>query len=456
MKHPLLNQNNIFVLDATDFLPPHLSGFNIVYAPLANVLFVAEDEIVHKLEQGYLLPEDSLPTEIAGTVKVLKNRDPQPGLQYVNPDLTDVSVLYILPNYKCNFSCSYCYAAKGRSDKEMSVENLGRAIAFFLNAEVRNERRPRRIVFMGGGEPMLSWPLIENGVALAEKIAEGKGLKILFSIITNGSILTEEKLAFIRSHDIRMNVSFEILKEIQELQRGNFDVVASNIKKLLKNDIKVVIRSTVTPDNVGLLEKMVEEVWRNYSGITALNLEPVTDSKLDSVSAMSEFLNEYRKNFIAALESGRDHGLKIVNSVILAMGQVHRAHCAGSISVNPEGGITACPCFSSPEEKGYSENLIGKIQADAPVLDRRAYDRILPPDITESERCRRCYAKYVCAGGCIHNNLTYGSAVRDIICDHTREMLRTFLFARAERQYRQLTGKDLISALSETRGGGRS
>ena len=449
MKYEILNQNNIFVIDAMDFLPSHLSSFRIVYAPLVNVIFIAEEEIIKKLEQGYLQPEDSLPPEIAQTVKVLKNRDCQPAVQYVNPDLADVSVLYILPNYKCNFTCSYCYAAKGRSDQEMTCENLNSAITFFLDREIRNRQLHRRIVFMGGGEPMLSWQLVKNGILFAEKKAEEKSLKLLFSIITNGSILTEEKLAFIRSHDIRMNVSFEVLREIQELQRGNFDIVASNIKTLLKNNIKVVIRSTITPDSVSLLKKMVEEAWENYPGITALNLEPVTDSSLDSVSVMSDFLAGYRKNFVAACEAGRGLGLKIVNSVILAMGQVHRAHCAGSISVNPEGGITACPCFSSPEEKGYTENLIGKIDADRLDLDRNAYNRILPPDVTESERCRRCFAKYVCAGGCIHNNLTYSSDVRSIICHHTREMLRTFLFAQAERQYQQMTGKGLIPALSE-------
>ena len=263
MKYDILNQNNIFALDTSDLLPPHLNRFMVVYAPLVNVIFAAEDEIINKLEQGYLQSEDSLPAEIAQTVKILKNCDSKVAVRYVNPDLTDISVLYILPNYKCNFSCSYCYAAKGRSDKEISSENLNRAITFFLDAETRNEQLTRRIVFMGGGEPMLSWPLIQNGVLFAQKYAETKGLNLLFSIITNGSILTEEKLAFIRCHNIRMNVSFEVLREIQELQRGNFDIVASHIRTMLKNDIKVVIRSTITPESVDLLEKMVEDVCEN-------------------------------------------------------------------------------------------------------------------------------------------------------------------------------------------------
>ena len=452
MKYDVLNRNNVFVLPAAGLLPPDLGEFCIVYAPLADVLFVAEEEIAEKLEKEFLQEEGPVSPEIAEAVKVLKHPAARPALHYVKPDLTDVSVLYVLPNYKCNFSCSYCYAAKGRSSREMSAEDLIRAITFFLNAETPDDGRPRRIVFMGGGEPMLSWELIKKGVILAEKTAGSKNLKVLFSIITNGSILTEEQLAFIRGHEIRMNVSFEVFREIQELQRGNFDIVASNIGTLLQNKVRVVIRSTVTPASVGLLEKIVDDVCENYPGVTALDLEPVTDPRLDSVPEMSDFLSGYRKHFAAAYSRGRDRGLKVVNSMTLAMGQIHRAHCAGSISVNPEGGVTACPCFSSPEEQGYSENLIGRIHADTLELDRAAYNRILPPDITESAHCRSCFAKYVCAGGCVHNNLTYGPEVREVICSHTREMLRTLLFARADRQYQELTGKDLVSAMSEKYG----
>ncbi len=45
----------------------------------------------------------------------------------------DMNRMVILPNFKCNFKCNYCYAAKGRSNEEIDIKTLNVAMDWFLD-----------------------------------------------------------------------------------------------------------------------------------------------------------------------------------------------------------------------------------------------------------------------------------------------------------------------------------
>jgi hypothetical protein len=92
--------------------------------------------------------------------------------------------LSILPNQKCNFSCSYCYSAKGRSDSELSPEALRAMLRYFIDP-ARIEPCELNILIAGGGEPMLSWPLISGGLDYAATLAAEQALNS-----TSGSLPT--------------------------------------------------------------------------------------------------------------------------------------------------------------------------------------------------------------------------------------------------------------------------
>ena len=72
----------------------------------------------------------------------------------------DIDNMVILPNYKCNFNCSYCYAAKGRSNEEMDVETLDSAMDWFLDKN-RIPEKDLYIFIVGGGEPLKSWRVVQ-------------------------------------------------------------------------------------------------------------------------------------------------------------------------------------------------------------------------------------------------------------------------------------------------------
>lgn len=448
MKAENLIKNNIFAIPVGDFLRKDMNEAYMIYAPLAGIEFIADADYVIRLDAGIGREcdisddQDEIIFQLLGTPErkissVLKNA------------FENSNVLYVIPNYKCNFSCSYCYAAAGRSSKEIDAEDVQNTVSLFIEKKEPTDESPLRIVFIGGGEPMLSWSVVHKTITNAKETASKFNKKIAFAIITNGSILTDSMLQFIRQYDIRINVSFEILKEIQNSQRGSYDVVVQNIHKLLKNAVKVNLRATITELNVALMPQMIEETTAKFSGVKSVFFETVTLPQNDSATKMDQFLENYYKWFKIADECAEKNNLTLFNSQLVAMDHIGENFCSGLITLTPERTFTLCPCFSSPNEKYYEQNTIGCIRNGRIDIAEEKYQDILNQHSCRKTMCRTCFAKYNCGGGCIYRNLIYSKETQKVICQHTREYVRYSLFKRICKNYRAQMKRDMISDLLE-------
>ena len=68
------------------------------------------------------------------------------------PDISKTTKMSLLPNLICNFSCSYCYSAKGRSGTTISWDRAKQALDFFINSD-RIPPQHLSLFISGGGEP---------------------------------------------------------------------------------------------------------------------------------------------------------------------------------------------------------------------------------------------------------------------------------------------------------------
>ena len=111
-------------------------------------------------------------------------------------------VLKIQLGLSCNYSCSYCSQAFQVGDA--TVSKLTDVDAFLSNLGVWLEGAPERIE-LWGGEPFVYWAKLKRLIpALAERFPEAR-----FLIITNGSLLTREKLDLIAKYDIDIGLSHD-------------------------------------------------------------------------------------------------------------------------------------------------------------------------------------------------------------------------------------------------------
>ncbi|BBI61635.1 hypothetical protein HSBAA_29410 [Vreelandella sulfidaeris] len=112
----------------------------------------------------------------------------------------DLETLKIQLGLKCNYSCSYCSQA---SFTESDVKTgVGDVQQFISDLDKWVTTAPKRIEFWGG-EPLLYWRRIEALIPLLVN----KWPAAELSIVTNGSLLTEDKVDVIISNGINIAIS---------------------------------------------------------------------------------------------------------------------------------------------------------------------------------------------------------------------------------------------------------
>ncbi len=110
--------------------------------------------------------------------------------------------LKIQMGLSCNYACSYCNQATQIDDATIST--LGDVERFLVQLDIWLKAPPEKIE-LWGGEPFVYWAKLKRLVpALHAKFPEAR-----FSIITNGSLLSREKLDFIARYDIGVGISHD-------------------------------------------------------------------------------------------------------------------------------------------------------------------------------------------------------------------------------------------------------
>ncbi len=210
----------------------------IVYSPLRKASFYASSGSVilfKKILGNKDISEEEKKTK---TFNIFKQLQQLPVVSFTTPNYLRNSFNYatILLTDKCNFECSYCYSQEARSKSIIKKEDLKTAIDFLL--ENGKEKKFVRISYLGGGEPTIMWNLLTWAIEYSVKKATKENIKIVNSLTTNGSLLTKSKIDWLKKHNISISLSFDILPEIQNIQRKiisqtNCDFIKEMTKKLL-------------------------------------------------------------------------------------------------------------------------------------------------------------------------------------------------------------------------------
>src|SRR5208337_3377046 len=98
----------------------------------------------------------------------------------------------------------------------MSEETACRAVDWLI-ANSKNTEKVSICFF--GGEPLLNFPVMKKTVAYSKEKAAEKGKQVTFSITTNGSLLNDEIISFLKNEKINPLISFDGPPEYQNRQR---------------------------------------------------------------------------------------------------------------------------------------------------------------------------------------------------------------------------------------------
>lgn len=399
--------------------------YEILYSPIARCMAVVEDRSAAGWHEVLQVLTDYVPISQQKKVK--------------SPE--DYTLLTVLPNNICNFACSYCYSAAGRNRSVLSLEKLFAAINYLITSKPVGFEKPLSISFMGGGEPMLSWENVKAGICFAESLAEERGVKLNISVITNGSVVNQECMDFFLRHNINVSVSFEILPEVQNVQRKNFDLVKQNIQTLCTAGVSVQINATITPLNVSRMSEMLMKAISDFPQIKSFMFEPATGEAIyGSTENIREFYLTYVTEFRRCLSIADGNGVNIISFAYLRTVYPLERACPGEFCITADGFITGCYCVGSPREPLFAQTQYGNVVDGKLVFDSDKFQALINENVYSRPECEKCVVKWNCGGGCFHQYKSYSKAFQEEVCFFTRNFVEMIVGYRVEKYLRQNKG----------------
>lgn len=443
MRTEKLNRNNIQLVDLHNHFSIDEGKAFLVYAPLAGVCFLADASTVNDLE-GHIEDKNiDESTEIGSVLGQLKNFSETDLSDRIVSDPLQYTHLSILPNLICNLSCTYCYSAKGRSKKEISIETLQTMLDFFIDKE-RVKSRNLSIFISGGGEPIVSWEKVRFIIEYGTKRAIEEKLNLEFLLMTNGTLISADIASMLKKFNVNVGVSFEILQEVQNAQRGYFDRVSNNIHLMLNKGIVPSFSSVITENNVDKMDEMVKVVVQDFPQIRHLNFDPAMSEVLfPTVERLESFYKKFAKRFFVAKELGRQYGITLDSNVIRKAEKLFPRYCQGKLSLTPEGKISICHTISSPLETAYSDAVYGEVNGGKVLFDKGKFSNFINKDNYLLEECSACIARWHCAGGCMMYRRNYSRSYFKVVCQFTRYMIGTIFLKRLDVNYQETCGQSI-------------
>lgn len=443
MNTKILLKQNIFVIPVGDIWDLHKCSLYIVYAPLGGHISLATEDSVEdliKCAQG-----DNVDESINKALTVFQAKGNVP-VHYLPKSPNELYQIDILCNYTCNFKCVYCYSAAGRANGEVKFEDIKTLIDYLFKSG-RNQENPYIINFSGGGEPLLSFPIIQKTIEYIHSVADNTRYKYNIGLVTNGSLITPEIIDFFSKWKVDMAVSFEILQELQDKERGFYSKVSSNIDMMLEHGFPFGIRTTFTPESVDRMCEMIEEVHRRFPKLHKVVFDVVLAPALfNTPEELEEYYDKFLMEYYTAKDLAKEYGIKLESIAVETLSMARDRTCEGKIVLTPSGTISSCARVSSPLEKQYKNYIYGLIHGDKVSFDNNQFSEILNShNIYTQKECEECYARWNCGGGCRLFHDSFDQRYENVRCRFVKKALRIELVKTLESRFESQTGITLES-----------
>ncbi|MBQ7689395.1 MAG: radical SAM protein [Clostridia bacterium] len=363
-----------------------------------------------------------------------------------------VSQICLQVTQACNLTCAYCPYANYTEDKiqrnhanrYMSFETAKKALDFYL--EHSDDRQNSAISFYGG-EPLLAFDLIRQVVEYVNERFVGKD--ILFSMTTNGTMLSDEIIEFFAEHKFALMFSIDGPAKIHDINRkridgtGSFSVAFESLKKTIARYEKIGEINRISVNTVMNPQNEIDDVLTLYEdpvfqkGING-QIDPADMLYLENGLEGSETFDQ-KLSYLYFL--GRLDYLQLVREIhmpksfpdrVLSQEKQYEDLKNGQSSL-PDVGSPGGPCipgvrklfvtvdgdfFPCEKVNELAEDLkIGNIETG---FDLEKAASILNVSAITPEQCRDCWAQMQC-GICARECEKDGKISKEIKLKNCRE-----------------------------------
>ena len=436
-----LKNKNIFAIPSGDLWDYPENRIYIVYAPLGGHISLATDHSVDNLVR--CAAGEEVEESVKNTFAAFQAKGNVP-VHYLPTSPDELYQIDILCNYTCNFKCIYCYSAAGRSQEEVKFDDIKAVVDYLFNPS-RKQKSPYIINFSGGGEPLISFPLIKKTIEYIHEVADDTHFRYNIGLVTNGSLITPEIIDYFLLRKIDMAVSFEILPYLQNKERGSYEKVAANIDMMLEKEYPFGIRTTFTPESVSKMSEMIEELRLRFPKLHKVVFDVVLAPELfDSPESLEQYYDTFLTEYYKAKKLACSYGIKLESIAVETISMIRDRTCGGKIVLTPSGTISSCARVSSPREAQYHNYIYGDITDGKVRFDNNSFSDIINShNIYTSEECEGCFAKWNCGGGCRLFHDSFSNDFEKVRCNFLKKALRLELANILADRFEKQTGNSL-------------
>ncbi len=357
---------------------------------------------------------------------------------------TVVKALCLHIAHDCNLACKYCFAEEGEYHGRralMSFE-VGKKALDFLIAN-SGSRRNLEVDFFGG-EPLMNWQVVKDLVAYGREQEKLHDKNFRFTLTTNGVLLNDEIMEFVNKEMGNIVLSIDGRKEVHDKMRpfrkgvGSYDLIVPKFQKAAesRNQTDYYVRGTFTHHNLDFSEdvKHLADL-----GFKQISVEPVVAPPEEDYAIqegdLEQLKEEYDKLAVEMLnrhKEGKD--FNFFHFMIDLEGGpcvAKRLSGCGSgteyLAVTPWGDFYPCHQFV-----GNEEFLMGNV--DEGIVNTELRDEFKLCNVYAKEKCRGCFAKFYCSGGCAANSYNFHGNINDaydVGCELQRKRVECAIMMKA-------------------------
>lgn len=364
----------------------------------------------------------------------------------------------------CNLRCPFCYICRTSPDKlaKANAERSLKIIRWFMNQARPLPPKTQRKVSIFGGEPLFEWDNLQEVVTRAKE--EWKNDPLHIGIVTNITLLTEERYAWLKEKGITFQMSIDGAPIVQDKQRvradgsGTSKVATEVAKMVLRDRPQTGIRATTTPFAA---RHLYESVRYFHEELGCEKIIPVHASGYiwtpDDLAVYEEQLYLIADYIIDKLRNGK----------FIYMFPFNRG-CRGFTSQS-WGGTNGCgagrsmicvdanyniwPCHRFYGGDPSSPYLLGNILQGG-ISNRVFYDALNSGDCRaiRKEECKKCPAQITCQGMCMWETMYHGpngvcymypQGKNDHMCELTRIYQKVWMYIHTRMESGDANSREL-------------
>lgn len=363
-----------------------------------------------------------------------------------------IRIVQLVLSNRCNFRCEYCFEGLGAtplsetiyanstperlaaqaspSNRTMCKEEAER----YLTEVIRMAKAAGNIslaVQFFGGEPLINWKTIRH---ILDHFGRGEthGIDISYSIITNGSLITDEVAQTFRAFDVPVVVSYDSPKgSARPLTggRNSHEVIQRGLDMLHKYGNRTVLNSVLGEATFDLFQcDLVDFAFDHgvYEIGVVLDLDPAFYERRSADEITNKLWEVCKYGWSkGVVVTGYWH--QIFQGVVDSdrYGRTGFQNCSAmgvQFSIEPSGDVFSCKASG-----GYFGNVLNLED----LFTSDSYKKYAMRACTSPDPCRNCMIEHFCGGLClgpVENKYKHDIySIEEAACNVYREITHRFI-----------------------------